>query len=1343
MDNHHPHTLTCLPQQWHTLLDSYFANSADACCLLLNEETYSTGAGLASAAGNWDAERIGWVNPAMTTLLGKSAAQLHGLPVTAIFADDPLAYQEMRRKLSQKGVARRDFQIHDSDGSLIWIDCECHNICDDDGQPLGHICSLKKSPRQEYANGNRSVLAESLQEAQHIAQIGSWELCFHSNQLHWSDEIYHILEVDKESVEASQETFRDFVHPDDAASLERAFWQAVENQELFQYAHRLCMPDGRIKYIHELAKTVYDDDGKPLRTIGTVQDITVLQENEEKAQFHRNLLHSIFNAVYSTDTELRITSWNRAAEEMYGWQASEVIGKRFIDIMRPTYVGNTIAEVRNQIFTEGFWQGQAVHKDNEGNDRDVLVSGQLLRNNFGQVIGTVGISQDISDQVATQKALQESEGRLKRAESLARIGHYSFDKDLADVFISDGLKEIWGYAKSDDPHIDEVISLIHPDDQYLRATMAAATEAEQGFDLEWRVLRKDGEVRHIHAIAEFVPGHGSQEPRFFGTMVDITARKEAAALLETSQQQLRSQYQNLPVPTFTYQWQEGEFLLIDFNEAADAVTNGMIKQLKGKTVHEVVPGRADLIDNIQACFESRSTFTVKSSYTYPSTGVEHHFRYTYAFAPPDLVMVFSENITEETRAKEAQRLIEERLEQAVRVADIGIFEHDHVSGKLYWSPELRRMYGVSADREITLDMAVNPIYEEDLPQAHANVAEAWDPAGDGLYDNEHRIVLPSGEVRWITIRSQTFFSREGAQRRPVRTVGAKIDITAHKQTAEELRIKEAAFESAINGIAITDAHGELLYVNPSFLRMWGYPDVASVIDLSIDDLWHYGDLAKTARESLLQAGSWIGDIVGLRSDGSRFDAQLSSSTVYDQAGKPLYQMCAILDRTRQKRDERFLATLNRAALAMQRAHEPMGVFTAVADELSSIGLDCGIFTIGEDDKHLDIQHLSHNQDAVAKALKMTSVDITSFRIPIDSVDAFKLPIRKQQTIILDNIVETTRQFLPRPLRGLAPRIVKLLNVPKSINTPMIIAGEVVGLFTVQSQDLTADDIPTITAFGNQMAAAWQQSKLFQQAKSELSARVQAENEVRRLNVELEQRVIERTIQLEFANKELEAFSYSVSHDLRAPLRAIDGYTRFLLEDYRPLLDEEGQRICDIIRSETQRMGFLIDELLSFSRLSRTALQTSTVNMAELARTVMLELCASEDVSRINYIQSALAPARGDEALLRQVWQNLLSNALKFSANEALARIEVTSKSTGAETIYSIRDNGAGFDMEYADKLFGVFQRLHSEREFEGTGVGLAIVQRIIQRHGGHVWAEGVVDKGATFYFSLPRKEKRA
>ncbi|HEX4327358.1 MAG TPA: ATP-binding protein [Burkholderiales bacterium] len=257
--------------------------------------------------------------------------------------------------------------------------------------------------------------------------------------------------------------------------------------------------------------------------------------------------------------------------------------------------------------------------------------------------------------------------------------------------------------------------------------------------------------------------------------------------------------------------------------------------------------------------------------------------------------------------------------------------------------------------------------------------------------------------------------------------------------------------------------------------------------------------------------------------------------------------------------------------------------------------------------------------------------------------------------------------------------------------------------------------------------------------SDIDDQRRAEQELRELNTELETRVASRTAELEAANKELESFSYSVSHDLRSPLRAVAGFARLLWEDHAEQLDEEARRKLGFVQGEAQRMGVLIDDLLAFSRLGRQAMQSGPLEMQKIAHDVYERLLVQHAGPPVKFQLGTLPPAQGDRVLLEQVWANFLSNAIKFSAKREHPVIEVGAVSDEKEHIYFVRDNGAGFDPRYTAKLFGVFQRLHDAEDFAGTGVGLALVARIVNRHGGRVWAEGKLDHGATFYFTLPKE----
>jgi signal transduction histidine kinase len=322
------------------------------------------------------------------------------------------------------------------------------------------------------------------------------------------------------------------------------------------------------------------------------------------------------------------------------------------------------------------------------------------------------------------------------------------------------------------------------------------------------------------------------------------------------------------------------------------------------------------------------------------------------------------------------------------------------------------------------------------------------------------------------------------------------------------------------------------------------------------------------------------------------------------------------------------------------------------------------------------------------------------------------------------------------------KILQELGLASAMVVPLVARERTLGAITFASENpakrYTQEDLSFAEELARRAALGIDNARLYSDAQSALREVQSKTDEIQRLNSELEQRVQERTAELEMTVKELEAFTYSISDDMRGPLRAIDGFSRVLMEEYPDKMDAEGNRLLNIIRSNARSMSELIDGLLAFSHLGRQPLDQADINMEDLAQSVFNEVQAANRERQVVLELQALPPAFGDRTMIRQILYNLISNAFKFTRPKPNPAIEIGFVEGGHQNTYYVRDNGVGFDMQYSSKLFGVFQRVHNVDEFEGSGVGLALVQRMVLRNGGRVWAEGKVGEGATFYFSLSK-----
>jgi PAS domain S-box-containing protein len=514
-------------------------------------------------------------------------------------------------------------------------------------------------------------------------------------------------------------------------------------------------------------------------------------------------------------------------------------------------------------------------------------------------------------------------------------------------------------------------------------------------------------------------------------------------------------------------------------------------------------------------------------------------------------------------------------------------------------------------------------------------------------------------------------------------VGIGRDITESKKAAEELWESQERYRALVDntmfGIAVMDTNYRIIMVNPTFAKLFNKPASDFVGKYCFREFEKREAVCPhcPGARALVSGNIEEVETQGVRDDGSRFYVHNRAVPFFGSDGvlKGFIEMVEDID-ARMKAEEALRETRDYLEKLLNYANAPIIVW----------------------DTKFIITSFNH---AFERLTGYTNKEVIGKNLRILFPEASK---------------EESLKKIERTLSG---------EYWESVEIPILCKDGSIRLALWNSANIYAKDARTLVATIAQ--------------GQDITGRKRAEQEICMLNEELEQRVLQRTAQLEAANKDIEAFSYSVSHDLRAPLRAITGFSSMLIEDYADKVDDEGKRLLNVVKDNTLNMSALIDDLLTLSRIGRKEIERSKIAMDKLAQTTFNEIKATVSEREIQFDIKPLPPAHGDDGLIHQVFFNLLSNAIKFTRYREDAVIEVGAYVEGPENVYYVKDNGAGFDMQYVGKLFGTFQRLHSDKQFEGTGIGLAIVQRVIRRHGGRVWAEGKVNEGATFYFTLPNK----
>lgn len=763
---------------------------------------------------------------------------------------------------------------------------------------------------------------------------------------------------------------------------------------------------------------------------------------------------------------------------------------------------------------------------------------------------------------------------------------------------------------------------------------------------------------------------------------DITDRTKMERSLKESEEKFRSFFENSLVG----------MAMVKFDGTFEA--NYAFCNLLGYTHEEIVS------NNWQEFFRPDDDTQVSDYEKLMFTGSSPVIKFEKQFIHKSGSIVWTEISTFVQRDKESNPLllflnivdITERR-RAAKVLQLSEWKHRIVADNtydwefwldqeekfIYCSPSCIRVTGHHSSEFLNCPTLLEQIIHPDDRNAYLAHKKCTRLSHDP-HALDFRVIHPDGSVHWIGHVCQPIFGEDGNY---MGRRGSNRDISMQISINEALKRSEARFRSyfelPVVGFAIISPDKEIIEVNDHLCNLLGYTR-QELLNRKWHSLTFIADLGieKPRIQSVLSGKSdeYTIDKRFIHLNGEKIWANLSVTCVRNQLAKVEYLMAVVIDITERKKAEQELKDLSvKLGLMIKNMLNAFVIWESVFDEQGNyVSFKFGLFN-----------------DAYARIAKVNTDDVIG-------KDVFEVwPDTEQSWVEIYGSVAKT-------------------GIPRTFD---MFHGSTQGWYHCNAYRPSDSTDHICVIF------------------EDITERKLKIDRIHKRNEELEQKVLRRTSQLQAANAELEAFTYSVSHDLRSPLRAINGFAKILLEEHLSSLNSDAQRTLKIIADSAIQMGRLIDDLLMLSRLNKDEIRFQHIEMNSLVFSVYNEIVSEKDKREISFKSAELPDAFGDPVLVKQVWVNLISNAVKFTSHIKKRKIEIGSNPSQEEIVYFIKDNGAGFNMEYSNKLFQVFQRLHSAKEFEGTGVGLAIIKRIISRLNGHVWAEGQTHQGAIFYFTLP------
>lgn len=1134
-----------------------------------------------------------------------------------------------------------------------------------------------------------------LRVALESGNMTTWEWNVQLDRVVWDERVCEVLGVKPDALPVSSTEYYNLVVPQDLPGLKRAAERAAEDRRHLDVEFRIVRPDnGETRWIAAKGKFLFDADDQPDRMIGVNYDITRTKEAQEKIRVgderFRLLIDSIHDySIHMLDLSGRVSTWNEGAQRIWGYTAEEIIGSDFSVFYTQEDLAARlpdrslrIAESKGQYALEG-WR---VRKDRSTFWADVSIT--PIRDAKGTITGYARVTRDLTERKAAEDAVQEAKSRLQIAQDIAKVGTWTWELRDNYVEVSDNWLEILGFAPECRRMVlDQWVEKIAPDDQVLfMDAIRRGVASSRPFQARFRITRGDNTACHVNAWGKPHADLSGQVFRISGAFQDITEHLLSQKALDEGRQRLAGIIESAMDGIISI---DHDHRIVLFNSAAEGMFNCPASDALGTSIERFIPNRFrfDHRGHIESFATtgttSRRMGALGAISGLRSGGEEFPLEASISQVEVNGRKVFTVILRDISVRKRTEDALKERERamttllanlpgMAYRCKNDPDWTFEFVSD----GSRLVSGYGPDAFLGGTTTWA-ELIHPDDRDQVWKDVQTAVQ--NRTTFELTYRIRCAEGIERVVWERGVGVYSSEGEV---VALEGFISDITKRTLAERALTEAKAKYESLVQSI-----EGIVWEADPSTFQFTFVSDWANELTGYAPSEWtasptfwadhlHPDDREDTVQaclESTRAGQSHTLEYRMLAADGEPVWLR-DIVSILPANGRRSEMRGVMIDVTERKQIE----------LALK---ESEARYRSLIEASTSV-----VWTTNAEGAFVTPQKSWERYTGQPWAEHQSWSWINA----IHPDDRESVRMKWQQSLTDRSNYESEGRIWRKSdesYRWFVAKGIPILNEDGTIR-------EWVG---------------TVTDIEEQRRAA------------EL---------LRRTNEELELRVRARTAELEQANHEMEAFSYSVSHDLRAPLRSIDGFSLALLEDYDQKLPPPAQTMLNRVRDAAQRMAQLIDDLLALSRFSRSQMRLRQVNLSHIAESILQGLQSLEPARSVEvHIQPEMM-VTADEPLIRVALENLLSNAWKFTCKKSDARIEVGMTPGEGVNTYFVKDNGAGFDMAFVDKLFGAFQRLHSAAEFPGNGIGLANVARILHRHKGKVWAEGSPGKGAVFYFTL-------